>query len=208
MPDLYETLGVARDATPDEIRAAARKAASAAHPDRAGGSDEAMAAVNKARDVLLDPARRQAYDTSGATGEPVTVEARAEQMLREYLTAAIDDAGPGDVLTDVERLLRETARKCDAAAAAATKATEKLLRRRDKISTPEGVRNLAHEIIDAQVAAQRNVIRVAAETSAAATCAGVMLQAYSTSETKPVPPTFTLPAADQAFVNAWMQGRR
>ena len=45
-------LGVGPDATREEIRTAYRKRISQAHPDR-GGSAEAAARVNAARDVLL-----------------------------------------------------------------------------------------------------------------------------------------------------------
>lgn len=45
--DWWDVLGVARTATLDEARAAYRRAASAAHPDR-GGTDARMAEVNRA----------------------------------------------------------------------------------------------------------------------------------------------------------------
>jgi hypothetical protein len=59
----YERLGVSRAATPDELRAAYRRAARATHPDRNGDrSADDMAQVNEAWRVLGDPARRLAYD--------------------------------------------------------------------------------------------------------------------------------------------------
>lgn len=45
-------LGVAKDAGPDEIRAAHRRLISSIHPDR-GGSPELTRQVNAARDMLL-----------------------------------------------------------------------------------------------------------------------------------------------------------
>lgn len=45
-------LGVAKDAGPDEIRAAHRRLITSIHPDR-GGSPELTRQVNAARDVLL-----------------------------------------------------------------------------------------------------------------------------------------------------------
>ncbi|HWH73393.1 MAG TPA: J domain-containing protein [Methylibium sp.] len=51
--DWWEVLGVARDCTRADIRAAYRRLASAAHPDRPGGSHERMAELNAAQDAAL-----------------------------------------------------------------------------------------------------------------------------------------------------------
>ena len=59
----YQTLAIAPTASADEIRAAYRKAASAAHPDK-GGTVESMQAVNSAYAVLSDPQKRQVYDAT------------------------------------------------------------------------------------------------------------------------------------------------
>lgn len=98
----YETLGVARDATPEQIKAAYRKASKKAHPDK-GGSDEAMAAVNQAHDVLSDPERRKHYDRTGQDGVKVqTIEERAQgvvlNMFDEWLKS---DNPPGGNLIEL-----------------------------------------------------------------------------------------------------------
>lgn len=66
---LYDLLGVAPTATPDEIRAAYRHAARALHPD-AGGDAAAFRRLTTAYHILGDPAGRAGYDeylaTSGA----------------------------------------------------------------------------------------------------------------------------------------------
>ena len=63
--DLYATLGVARDATTEDIKKAFRKRARECHPDVAG--DDPAAAkrfdkVRKAYEVLVDPVKRAAYE--------------------------------------------------------------------------------------------------------------------------------------------------
>ena len=61
----YSRLKVAQDAPPEVIRAAYKALAQKVHPDRHQGSlrhELVLAALNKARDVLLDPARRAAHD--------------------------------------------------------------------------------------------------------------------------------------------------
>jgi molecular chaperone DnaJ len=56
-------LGVARDASPDEIRAASRRLARRHHPDVAGpAADDAIRSLNAAYAVLGDPVRRHDYD--------------------------------------------------------------------------------------------------------------------------------------------------
>lgn len=61
MTDHYATLGVAKTATPDEIKQAFRRLASKNHPDK-GGSTEKFQAIQAAYDTLSDPAQRQRYD--------------------------------------------------------------------------------------------------------------------------------------------------
>ena len=61
----YENLKVARDASPDEIRAAYRALTRKHHPDRHPDSVEAqriMAVINVAYAVLSDPAKRREHD--------------------------------------------------------------------------------------------------------------------------------------------------
>lgn len=70
MADHYETLGVGRDATADEIKKAYRKLARELHPD-VNPSEEAaerFKLVTHAYDVLSDPNERQRYDLGGDQG--------------------------------------------------------------------------------------------------------------------------------------------
>ena len=62
MPDHYAALGVARNATQDEIKRAFRKLASQHHPDK-GGDTKRFQEIQAAYDTLGDAAKRQRYDT-------------------------------------------------------------------------------------------------------------------------------------------------
>src|ERR1041385_5396223 len=67
--DYYETLGVSKTASEDEIRSAFRKLARKYHPDVAKDKSEAeekFKEINEAYEVLSDPEKRKKYDTLGA----------------------------------------------------------------------------------------------------------------------------------------------
>lgn len=61
MIDYYQTLGVPRTATDDEIKQAFRRLAMKHHPDR-GGDEKKFKEINEAYDTLSDPGKRQQYD--------------------------------------------------------------------------------------------------------------------------------------------------
>jgi len=65
MLDYYKVLGVKSSASVKEIKAAYKRLARLQHPDLNGGKPEAAEAfvlISRARDILIDPQRRAAYD--------------------------------------------------------------------------------------------------------------------------------------------------
>ncbi|XOU94590.1 MAG: molecular chaperone DnaJ [Candidatus Kerfeldbacteria bacterium] len=63
--DLYEILGVAKEASQDEIKKAYRKLAHQHHPDKSGGDEAKFKEINSAYQVLSNEQKRQQYDQFG-----------------------------------------------------------------------------------------------------------------------------------------------
>jgi molecular chaperone DnaJ len=68
--DLYEILGVPRDASPEQIKASYRRLARELHPDVNGdpADQERFKEIAGAYEILSDPSKRQRYDAFGSSG--------------------------------------------------------------------------------------------------------------------------------------------
>ena len=106
MSDPFATLGLRRDATPDEIREARRELARTLHPD-AGGDQEQMQAVNAAaaealRRVAAPPPKEewvgQTRDVPSFTIEALPVEAFEALLVATAELGEVEDDDPPYVL--------------------------------------------------------------------------------------------------------------
>lgn len=65
MKNYYDTLGVEKSATSDDIKKAFRKLALKFHPDKTGGDEKKFKEINEAYQILSDERKRKEYDTYG-----------------------------------------------------------------------------------------------------------------------------------------------
>ena len=97
--DLYETLGVSRDADRDAIRKAYRKLARQNHPDLNPGdeaAEERFKAISKAWEVLGDAEKRRSYDEFGEVSLEVGFDPEEARKAREAFGARFGFEGrPG-----------------------------------------------------------------------------------------------------------------
>ena len=114
--NLYDLLGVKKDATADAIRKAYRKLARKHHPDVNPGdakAEETFKKVSSAYDVLSDDKKRAAYDEFGDAalqGSFDPEKARAHQQWQDTRQRRTSDFGQGAVDFDFAEMFGRAAR--------------------------------------------------------------------------------------------------
>lgn len=102
--DLYSILGVARSASPEEIKRAYRKLARQYHPDVNPGdkaAEERFKEVSAAFDVLGDAEKRKLYDEFGDEGNQPGFDPEKARAYREWQRRASATQGYGGGYEDV-----------------------------------------------------------------------------------------------------------
>lgn len=116
MTDPYDILGVGRDASDEQIKAAYRKRAKGTHPD-SGGDAEAFGRLKKAHELLLDPVRRKVFDDTGYDVELTdAVDLQALVAIEKLITdMVLDEREPGtfDPVAHMRASLLEEIRKAN-----------------------------------------------------------------------------------------------
>lgn len=100
--DYYRILGVAPEATAEDIKIAYRKLARKYHPDvsKEPGTEKSFTEIGEANEVLKDPERRAAYDTLRAGGWRDGQEIDAPPPARDYQYAGSSDGGEAAYFSD------------------------------------------------------------------------------------------------------------
>ncbi|HEX9742522.1 MAG TPA: DnaJ domain-containing protein, partial [Nitrospiraceae bacterium] len=113
--DFYETLGVARDVSDEDLKKAYRKLVLQYHPDRNPGNktaEDKIREINAAYEVVGDPEKRRAYNRL-RFGDEVRDEAPDPDVILEQMEQKLFDEGRKELfaqlITDTKRIKAELA---------------------------------------------------------------------------------------------------
>lgn len=101
MKDLYEVLGVGKNASKKEIKKAFRRMANKYHPDKNPGNPEKFIEATKAYRVLSDNEKREQYDRDGSIPEDLNVDSSAWGILCGHLIRLVSNSFVNLERTDI-----------------------------------------------------------------------------------------------------------
>jgi curved DNA-binding protein len=110
--DYYAVLGLPAGATEEEVRRTYRRLALEWHPDRNPGNPQAaerFREISEAYAVLMDPAKRGAYDRARGAGEPGGFHASREDVFRDLF----NDPRASAIFEELARELEQAGLRVD-----------------------------------------------------------------------------------------------
>jgi len=113
--NLYESLGVDKGASADEIKKAYRKKASEHHPDK-GGDNEKMTEITRAYGVLGNEKGRARYDSTGKEEEE-PFDKRFQEFIQMFLLKLIEtnNVDSTDLIGELKKIARQNIRGTEVA---------------------------------------------------------------------------------------------
>lgn len=139
----YDTLGLDKDCTSEQIKKAYKMAAKKHHPDKEGGDNKKFALVKTSYDTLKDKKKRDDYDKYGVIDENQSVGSKEETVanrLRQIFVAVLsriplDDLPYTDIIKEMKiEVIKKTAQLESQLQQARTgkDATQKILKKLEK----------------------------------------------------------------------------
>lgn len=101
--DLYNTLGVDKKASDEDIKKAYRKQASINHPDKQGGDNDKMTELTHAYKILGKKKNRDHYDSTGEEQE-TPFEARFQEFIQTFFIKIIENEANIENVDMIEKL--------------------------------------------------------------------------------------------------------
>ena len=99
--NLYETLGVNKNAKKEDIKKAFREKAKKLHPDTSKeDSQEEFIEVHRAYAILVDEVRRKKYDSTGSIEDEKTLESRMITIINDMFVSTVNDPNFNPDLND------------------------------------------------------------------------------------------------------------
>jgi curved DNA-binding protein CbpA len=182
--NFYAELGVSRDATAAQIKAAFHKNAKAHHPDRPNGNAEKMARVNRAYEVLSDPDQRKRYDETGSVQREQT---REEQVRAVFLqvVGSVSIEG-GNIVSNARRAFNNAIKEGDKAQRWNKRVLAMVVKRMSAVWTKQP-ENLILQVVEARVAEGKAHVARVDDDLALLKDARRMLDAYESNEAEAPP---------------------
>ena len=154
MKNLYETLGVDKTASGEEIKKAYRKKSKKIHPDHGGNAME-FANVATAYRLLTNPQTRSEYDRTGDVKQfdpDKAIYDTVAGIFYQALDKAIDDLESMDILEAVREHFRESSRQGKEVRKKAEGEIEKLKKASKKLKFKKtDIPNLLQNVFDNRI---------------------------------------------------------
>lgn len=204
--DLYQTLGVPRDASKDQVKRAYRRKAKAHHPDKNQTTSIALwHDVQEAYETLNDDARRARYDQTGETSNnntQKTPHTLALEQLAHIFLGLVDttDTDHTNLVAEARTIIKDIFAKLESNKAQQKKKAAKLRRTAERFTVNDGADNFAAAIL-AQRASEieRGVSDLEFELTAAKEALAILDQLRYRTDKAPNPETEIISRLKGAF---------